>query len=139
MYQSTTIVGNVGRNPESKYTPDGKLITSFSVAISEGFGDKKHTLWFRVTTWGKTAEACQQYVGKGMRVLCEGRLQGDKETGAPRIWTGRDDNLPRTSFELTANTVRFLSPKKEKVESDSPYDEENSMVDGEGDELKDRL
>ena len=65
---------------------------------------------FRVTTWGKQAEVCNQYVKKGMKVLVEGRLTPDKATGGPRIWT-KQDGSAGSSFEVTAGTVRFLSSR----------------------------
>ena len=113
MYQSLTIVGNVGKDPEMRYTPTGQAVTSFSVATNRqyttGNGEQvKETIWFRVSTWGKTAETCNQYVKKGMKVLVEGRLTPDKTTGGPRIWT-KQDGSAGASFEVTANTVRFLS------------------------------
>lgn len=112
MYQSTVIVGNVGRDPEMKYTPAGQAVTTFSVAVSEGYGEKKYTLWFRVTAWGKTAEACNNYVKKGDKVLVDGRLSGDAATGSPKIYT-KKDGTSGTSFEMTANNVKFLSSKSE--------------------------
>jgi len=111
MYHTIIIAGNVGREPEMRYTPEGKAVTSFSVAVSDGFGEKKHTIWFRVSAWEKTAEVVSQYLHKGSRVLVEGRLQSDSN-GGPRIWT-RQDGTSGASFEITANTVRFLSSKSE--------------------------
>ncbi len=111
MYHTIIIAGNVGRDPEMRYTPEGKAVTSFSVAVSDGFGEKKHTIWFRVSAWEKTAEVVSQYLHKGSRVLVEGRLQADSN-GGPRIWT-RQDGTSGASFEITANTVRFLSSKGE--------------------------
>src|SRR5512140_932340 len=122
MYQSLTIVGNVGRDPEMRYTPSGAAVTSFSVATSRQYTNNagetvKETVWFRVTTWGKQAEICNQYVKKGNKVLVEGRLTSDPETGGPRIWTGKEGNA-RASFEVTANTVRFLSSRNENEHRD---------------------
>ena len=73
MYHSLTIVGNVGREPEMRYTPSGQAVTSFSVATerkyTSGNGEQvKETIWFRVSTWGKQAEICKQYVKKGSKV-----------------------------------------------------------------------
>src|SRR5512140_3802389 len=115
MYQSLTIVGNVGRDPEMRYTPSGQPVTSFSVATSRQYTNNggetiKETVWFRVTTWGKTAENCNKYLKKGSKVLVEGRLTPDAATGGPRVWTAQD-GTPRASFEVTANTVRFLSSR----------------------------
>ena len=117
MYQSLTIVGNVGKDPEMRYTPTGQPVTSFSVATNRQYtansGETvKETAWFRVTTWGKTAEVCNQYVKKGSKVLVEGRLTADVSTGGPRVWTAQD-GTPRASFEVNANTVRFLSSRGE--------------------------
>jgi single-strand DNA-binding protein len=117
MYQSLTIVGNVGKDPEMRYTPSGAAVTSFSVATSRQYSNNagetvKETVWFRITTWGKQAEVCNQYVKKGNKVLVEGRLTSDPATGGPRIWKGQDGSS-RASFEVTANTVRFLSSRGE--------------------------
>jgi single-strand DNA-binding protein len=117
MYHTLILVGNVGRDPEMRYTPSGQPVTSFSVATNRQYtsnnGEQvKETIWFRVTTWGKQAETCNQYVKKGMKVLVEGRLTPDTSTGGPRVWTDQSGN-PRASFEVTANTVRFLSSKGE--------------------------
>ena len=117
MYHTLIIVGNVGKDPEMRYTPSGQAVTSFSVATNRqytaGNGEQvKETVWFRVTTWGKQAEVCNQYVKKGMKVLVEGRLTPDKATGGPRVWT-KQDGSAAASFEVTAGTVRFLSSRGE--------------------------
>jgi len=115
MYQSITIVGNVGRDPEMRYTPSGQAVTSFSVATNREYtgsdGVKvKETAWFRVSTWGKTAEVCSQYVAKGSKVLVEGRLISDPVTGGPKVFA-KQDGTTSASFEINANVVRFLSSK----------------------------
>lgn len=120
MYQLIIIAGNVGKDPEMRYMPDGKAVTSFSVATNRQYtgsnGEQvKETTWFRVTTWGKTAEVCNQYIKKGSKVLVEGRLTADKATGGPKIWT-RQDGTAGASFEISAASVRFLSSRGE-VES----------------------
>ena len=117
MYHTIIIAGNVGKDPEMRYTPSGQAVTSFSVATNRqyttGNGEQvKETIWFRISTWGKTAEICNQYVKKGSKVLIEGRLTPDKNTGGPRIWT-KQDGSAGASFEVTANTVRFLSSRGE--------------------------
>ena len=121
MYHTIIVVGNVGRDAEMRYTPSGAAVASFSVATNRSYtassGEKvKETIWFRVSAWGTQAEICNQYVKKGMKVLVEGRLNAD-ENGGPRIWTTKDGS-PRSSFEVTAGTVRFLSQRGE-VEQDS--------------------
>ena len=117
MYHTLIIVGNVGKDPEMRYTPSGQAVTSFSVASNRqyttGNGEQvKETIWFRITTWGKQAEVCNQYVKKGMKVLVEGRLTPDKVTGGPRTYT-KTDGSAGASFDVTAGTVRFLSSRGE--------------------------
>ncbi len=117
MYQTIIVVGNVGKDPEMRYTPSGQAVTNFNVATNHQYTSNngqvvKETTWFRVTTWGKTAEVCNQYVKKGSKVLVEGRLTADPVTGGPKTYTKHDGTVG-ASFEISANTVRFLSPKGE--------------------------
>ena len=86
MYQKLIIIGNLGRDPEMRYTPDGKAVTTFSVATSRKYNEKEETTWFRVSVWGKQAESCNQYLTKGSKVLVEGRLRPDANTGAHRFF-----------------------------------------------------
>ena len=114
-YQQITIVGNLGRDPEMRYTPGGQAVTNFSVATNRQYttsnGEKvKETVWFRVSAWGRQAETCNQYLSTGSQVLVEGRLTPDRESGGPRIWT-RNDGTPAASFEITAGRVVFLSSR----------------------------
>lgn len=114
-YQKIIITGNLGRDPEMRYTPSGQAVTSFSVAVNESYtsanGEKvKRTIWFRVTAWGKQAEICNQYLKKGSQVLVDGRMSADPATGGPKIWT-KQDGSSGSSFEVTASTVRFLSSR----------------------------
>jgi single-strand DNA-binding protein len=120
MYQKITIVGNLGRDPEMRYTPQGTPVTNFSVATNRKWTNAdgtpgEETTWFRVSAWGRTAEVCNQYLSKGRQVLVEGQLRPDPETGGPRVWTG-NDGIARASFEITARTVRFLGGRGEGVE-----------------------
>ncbi len=116
MYHTIVIVGNVGRDPEMRYTPSGSAVTSFSVAVSDGFGERKKTIWFRVSAWEKLAETCNNYLKKGSKVLIEGRLNAT-DTGNPRTYN-RQDGTTAASFEVTANVVRFLSSRAESDESE---------------------
>lgn len=117
MFHTIIFAGNVGREPEMRYTPAGKPVTSFSVAVSDGFGENKKTIWIRVSAWDKQAETCNQYLHKGSKVLIEGRLQFDPQTGSPRVFQ-RNDGTQSTSFEVNATTVRFLSSANEHGEQD---------------------
>ena len=121
MYQKLTLIGNVGRDPEMRYTPAGSAVTSFSMATNSQYKNQagetvKETTWFRVTSWGKQAEVCNQYVKKGMTVLVEGTLTADKATGNPKIYT-KKDGTSAANFEVNASTVRFLSHKEQAQES----------------------
>jgi single-strand DNA-binding protein len=114
-YQKIVVIGNLGRDPEMRYTPSGQAVTSFSIAVNESYtnanGEKvKKTIWFRITAWGKQAEICNQYLKKGQQVLVDGRMSADPNTGGPKIWT-KQDGTAGSSFEITAQTVRFLSTR----------------------------
>ncbi len=117
MYQKIFIIGNLGRDPEMRYTPSGQAVTNFSVATNRQYTDSngqrvKETIWFRVSTWGRLAENCNQYLRRGSKVLVEGRITADPATGGPRIWT-RQDGTVAASFEISANNVQFLSTRAE--------------------------
>ena len=112
MYQKLVLVGNLGRDPEMRYMPDGRPVTQLSVATNNTYKDAnnqvvKETTWFRVSVFGKQAEACAQYLQKGRQVLVEGRLRADKQTGGPRIWE-KQDGTKGASFEVVALNVRFI-------------------------------
>ena len=99
------LIGNVGSDPEMRYTPNGKAVTSFRMATNYRYigsdGERgEETEWFRVNVWGKQAESCNQFLSKGRRVYVEGRLHS-------RNWEGQDGQM-RTSLEVSANRVIFL-------------------------------
>jgi single-strand DNA-binding protein len=124
MYQKVTIVGNLGNDPEMRYTPSGVPVTRFSVATNRRWttaeGEQgEETAWFRVSAWRRLAETCNQYLSKGRQVLVEGRLVPDSETGGPRVWTG-NDGVARASYELNALNVKFLGTKAEREEALPP-------------------
>ncbi len=134
MYQKLVLVGNLGRDPEMRYTPQGTPVTSFPVATSRKYTtadgtQKEETLWFRVSVWGKQAETVNQYLAKGRQVLVEGALVGD-EKGGPRVWTA-NDGTSRASFEVRAQTVRFLGKKESGAPGATPNAESTAAVPGE--------
>ncbi len=111
MYQQITLVGNLGRDPEMRYTPSGVAVTNFSVATSRSWtgqdGQRQEkTVWFRVAAWRGLAETCNQYLTKGQRVLVTGEVE------EPSTWTDQEGNT-RASLEVTARTVRFLNTRAE--------------------------
>lgn len=122
MYQSITVVGRLGRDPELKFMPNGQQVTSFSIATDRSYtgGDgqrQKETTWFRVSVFGKQAETCNQFLTKGRVVLVEGRLSVDAKTGGPRVYA-KQDGAMAASFEILANDVRFLSSPDDGAKQD---------------------
>lgn len=123
------LIGNVGRDPEMRYTPSGTPVTSFSVAcgrvrISQDGERREETEWFNIVAWNKLAETVNQYLTKGQKVYVEGRLQ-------TRSWEGQDGQK-RSRTEVVANTLIFLSPKQRPAgteEGSSTFDDmEDSSV-----------
>ncbi len=117
MYQKITIIGNLGKDPEMRYTPSGQAVTSFPIATNRSYtgsdGQKvKETTWFRASAWGKQAEICNNYLHKGSKVYIEGRLVPDATTGGPRLWS-RQDGTSGASFEISVNIVQFLDSRAE--------------------------
>ena len=99
------LIGNLGRDPELRYTQGGSAVCNFSVATNERWRDKdgnnqERTEWHRIVVWGKQAENCAQYLQKGRTVYIEGRLQ-------TRDWEDREGNKRQTT-EINAMTVQFL-------------------------------
>ncbi|MFQ6016243.1 MAG: single-stranded DNA-binding protein [Anaerolineae bacterium] len=112
MYQKIVIAGHLGSDPEMRYTPSGTPVTNFSVATNRRWTDaegqsREETTWFRVITWGRLAETCNQYLTKGRAVLVEGeRLNANP-------WINREGQAAAT-LELTARVVRFLGGREER-------------------------
>lgn len=107
------ITGNLGRDPEMRYTPQGQPVTNFPLASNRKYTNTQgetinETTWVRVQAWGKLAEVCNQYLKKGAKALVEGRLAIDTKTGGPRIWTAKDGTA-HVDFEVVAERVEFLS------------------------------
>jgi single-strand DNA-binding protein len=127
MYQHLTIIGNLGRDPEMRYTPSGTPVTQLNVATNRTYkgadgNQVKETCWFRVSVFGKMAENCAQYLQKGRLVLVEGRLIPDKQSGGPRIWD-KQDGTKGASFEVFATNVKFM-PSGQRAEAGPPLTDE---------------
>jgi single-strand DNA-binding protein len=113
MYQELTILGIMGKDPDVRYTTDGKQSATLSVATSRNTAKgEKETTWFRVTCWEKTAEYMGNYAQKGTKVLVRGRLVVDPQTGGPRVFT-RQDGTASAAFEMVADTVKLISGYKD--------------------------
>lgn len=99
------LVGNLGRDPELRYTQSGQAVANFTLATTERFSNREgerqeRTEWHRIVAWGRTAELCAQYLAKGRSVYIEGRLQ-------TREWEDKEGQKRRTT-EITAQSVQFL-------------------------------
>jgi single-strand DNA-binding protein len=104
-FNKIILVGNLGRDPELRYTPQGTPVCNFSIATNERRKDKTgemqdHTTWFRVVLWGRQAETASQYLTKGRPIYIEGRLRVEE-------WTDRDGK-PRQTLEVHATDMQFI-------------------------------
>ena len=107
-FNKIIIVGYLGRDAEIRYTPQGTAVSNFSIATSERRKDRsgeaqEMTTWFRVSLWGKQAEALNQYLTRGKQVYVEGRLRTEE-------FTDRDGNK-RQSLEVTASDIQLISSR----------------------------
>ncbi len=112
------VIGNVGTDPDMRYTPSGNPVTSFRLATNRRYTtsageQREETEWFTITAWNQLAERCNQYVTKGMRIYAEGRLKSDS-------WTGNDGQT-RFRNEITANHVLFLGGRAQEAEGGAGY------------------
>jgi single-strand DNA-binding protein len=113
------IIGHLGRDPEMRYTPSGRPVTTYSVATSRSWntsdGERRSdTEWFNVVAWGSLAEICKQYLVKGQQVYIEGRLQ-------TRRWED-DDGNKRTTVEIVAKEMIMLGDRKKKSDQETEED-----------------
>src|ERR1700682_1767359 len=111
-FNKITLVGNLGRDPELRYTPQGTPVCSFSMATNERRKDKTgemqdQTTWFRVTLWGRQAETASQYLTKGRPIYVEGRLRVEE-------WTDRDGK-PRFTLEIHGTEMQFIGSRGDEA------------------------
>src|SRR5690554_5990424 len=118
-YQYTIIIGNVGRDPELRYTQSGVAVCDFSVAVSRRWTDRntneqrEKTTWFRVSAWRQLAETVNQYVRKGMQIMVAGEVDATAFIG--------QDGEARATLELTARDIQFLSQRGDRTEESGEY------------------
>ena len=117
------IIGNLGRDPEMRYTPGGQAVTQFSVATNRNYRDpqgewQSETEWFRVVVWGDQGERVAEYLRKGHKVYVEGRLQ-------TRQWEDQSGNK-RYTTELIANRVQSLERRDREGEPSFPGDNQGA-------------
>lgn len=102
------LIGNIGADPELRYTPNGSAVSNFNIATNESWNDKsgerqERTEWHRIVVWGRMAEICNQYLRKGSKVFIEGRLQ-------TRSWEGQDGQK-RYTTEVVARDMQMLDSR----------------------------
>ena len=108
MINKVIIVGNLGKDPEIRYTPSGMAVANFSVATTDRWKDKtsgemkERTEWHRIVAWGRLGEICGEYLAKGRQVYIEGRLQ-------TRSW--EKDGVTRYTTEIVANEMKMLGTR----------------------------
>jgi len=110
------LVGRLGKDPDVRYTPDGSMVTSFSLATDEQWKDKngekvQKTEWHYIVTFGKLAEICGNYLAKGLQVYIEGRIR-------TRSWEGKD-GVKRYTTEIAATDMKMLTPKGSQDQNQS--------------------
>lgn len=118
---SVCIIGNLTRDPELRHLPSGTEVAEFGIAVNSKKGDEERADFFDVTTFGKQAEVCAQYLAKGRKVAIEGRLQQD------RWQTEGGEN--RSKVKIVAHRVDFLTPRDENAGSPQ-YDPSTSTGGG---------
>jgi single-strand DNA-binding protein len=116
-----TVIGNLGTDPEMRYTPNGRAVTSFRIAVTLSYtgadGERQSdTEWFSVVAWNQLAELCNQYLSKGRKAYVDGRLRSN-------TWTGQDGQTRHTN-EIVADRVVFLDRP-----SESPISAEGEPTD----------
>ena len=129
MINKAILVGRLGKDPEIRYTPDGAMVTSFSIATDEVWKDKngekvQKTEWHRIVTFRKLAEICGKYLAKGKLVFIEGRIQ-------TRSWDDKEGKKHYTT-EIIANNMQMLDTKGAAKGDEIPaYDAAPQLPDGE--------
>lgn len=111
-YNNCTFTGRLGRDPETRYLPNGDPVTNFSLAVGWKAKDKEGTEWVRVNTFGKLAEICGEHLRKGSQALVSGRMQ-------TREWEDKE-GIKRQTTEIVAERVQFLGGKQESAPQQEP-------------------
>ncbi len=128
MVNKVILIGRLGRDPEVRYTPDGAMVTNFTLATDESYKDKngekvQKTEWHRIVAFGKLAEICGNYLVKGKLVFVEGRIQ-------TRSWEDKD-GVKRFTTEIIANNMQMLDSKGQ-ARQDGPFSDAGNAGAGNG-------
>ena len=128
MVNKAILIGRLGRDPEVRYTPDGAMVTNFTLATDESYKDKngekvQKTEWHRIVAFGKLAEICGNYLIKGKLVFVEGRIQ-------TRSWEDKD-GVKRFTTEIIAGNMQMLDSKGQ-ARQDGPFSDVGNAGAGNG-------
>lgn len=127
MVNRVLLIGRLGKDPEVRYTPDGMMVTNFTMATDEQWKDKngqriQRTEWHRIVTFGKLAEICSTYLSKGKLIFIEGRIQ-------TRSWEDKDGNK-RSTTEIIAANMQMLDSKGMTKSQDTADDNQFQQYSG---------
>lgn len=117
-YQNTVIVGNVGWIGDKRFTPSGKEVINFNVAVNERYGDTERTTWFRVAAWNGLGGVVAEHVSVGQTLVISGPVRAE-------AYTDREGN-PAASLALTARTLKFVGPKPESDQAPAALEEDST-------------
>ena len=122
------VIGNLGRDPEMRYTPNGQMVTSFSVASSRRYTtngeQREETEWFNCSAWGRMAETCNSYLTKGQQVYVEGRLRSRSYQG--------NDGQTRFSLDVFVTEMQMLGSRQSGGYDQAPYGDDQGQGSGYG-------
>jgi single-strand DNA-binding protein len=128
MFQQLILIGNLGRDPEMRYTAAGEAVTNLNIAVNrrwtrEDGQTQEKTVWFHVTFWRRQAEIANQYLNKGSRVLIVGEID------AARPYTDRDGN-PRAAIDIRGRELQFMGSRNHDQEADTTLAESSEISSG---------
>lgn len=128
MVNKVILIGRLGKDPEVRYTPDGAMVTNFTLATDESYKDKngekvQKTEWHRIVTYRKLAEICGNYLVKGKLIYIEGKIQ-------TRSWEDKE-GVKRSTTEIVANDMKMLDSKGQ-AKAEGPYPDAGNAGAGNG-------
>ena len=107
------LCGNLTKDPDVRYTQNGKAMARMSIAINQGYGDNKTTEYFNLVAWEKTAQLCEKYLRKGSKVLVEGRLKNNNYKD--------NKGVQHYAVDVIVTSLEFMDSKKKTAEEDEGY------------------
>jgi len=130
-----TLIGNLGQDPELRYTGSGTAVCNMRLATNESYTDRdgeevQQTEWHRIVAWGRLGEICNEYLDKGSQVYFEGKLQTNE-------WEDRDGNQRETT-EIRAQEVMFLDSNRQGASQDTDFNQDRGRQEGDFDQTREQ-